>query len=97
MRAVSLGWVSGSSSLLKSIGTRGFSLGEAACVWGALEWGVAAGHTPGPWQGGTWRLHGVSREQVLARMEPVRTGLPQVYPAVERIIEHAVRMGWIKT
>jgi putative hydrolase of HD superfamily len=48
-------------------------------------------------QGGTWRLHGVSREQVLARMEPVRTGLPQVYPAVERIIEHAVRMGWIKT
>ena len=47
-------------------------------------------------QGGTWRLHGVSKEQVLARMEPVRVGMPQAYAVVQQIVEHAVRAGWIK-
>jgi len=33
-------------------------------------------------QGGTWRLYKPSREQVLARMEPVRTALPRLWPVV---------------
>jgi putative hydrolase of HD superfamily len=32
--------------------------------------------------GGTWHVHNLSREQVLARMDPVRTELPQLWPTV---------------
>jgi putative hydrolase of HD superfamily len=32
--------------------------------------------------GGTWHLHNLSREQVLARMDPVRTALPPLWPSV---------------
>jgi putative hydrolase of HD superfamily len=32
--------------------------------------------------GGTWHIHHLSREQVLARMDPVRTALPQLWPTV---------------
>ena len=32
--------------------------------------------------GGTWRLHGVSRAQVLARMEPIRRVAPELWPVV---------------
>ena len=32
--------------------------------------------------GGTWHTHNLSREQVLARMDPVRTALPQVWPTI---------------
>jgi putative hydrolase of HD superfamily len=33
-------------------------------------------------RGGTWRIHNLSREQVLARMDPVRTALPGLWPMV---------------
>jgi putative hydrolase of HD superfamily len=33
-------------------------------------------------RGGTWHTHGLSREQVLARMDPVRTALPHLWPTV---------------
>jgi putative hydrolase of HD superfamily len=32
--------------------------------------------------GGPWHVHNLSREQVLARMDPVRTELPQLWPTV---------------
>ena|SRR5579863_8042527 len=32
--------------------------------------------------GGTWRIYKLSREEVLARMDPVRTALPAVWPKV---------------
>jgi putative hydrolases of HD superfamily len=32
--------------------------------------------------GGTWLIHNLSREQVLARMDPVRTALPSLWPTV---------------
>jgi putative hydrolase of HD superfamily len=32
--------------------------------------------------GGTWRIYNLSRDQVVARMEPVRTALPRLWPVV---------------
>jgi putative hydrolase of HD superfamily len=32
--------------------------------------------------GGTWRIYKLSREEVLARMDPVRTALPAMWPKV---------------
>jgi putative hydrolases of HD superfamily len=32
--------------------------------------------------GGTWSTHGLSRAQVLARMDPVRTALPLLWPTI---------------
>jgi putative hydrolase of HD superfamily len=43
--------------------------------------------------GGTWRLHGVTLEQVLQRVEPVRTAAPTLWPAVERLLHDAVAAG----
>ena len=47
-------------------------------------------------EGGTWRIHKVSRAAVLRRMEPVKIGLPEIYPLVEKIIDDACRLGWIR-
>ena len=46
-------------------------------------------------QGGTWRLHGITRSRVLARMDPIRTGAPELWPAVERMIGEACAAGWV--
>lgn len=37
--------------------------------------------------GGTWKVHGVSREQVLARMEPVRSTAPRLWEVVLRVLD----------
>lgn len=37
--------------------------------------------------GGTWREHGVTREQVLRRMEPIRAGAPGLWPFVMEVID----------
>lgn len=37
--------------------------------------------------GGTWLEHGVSRERVLRRMEPIREGAPALWPTVLRVLE----------
>jgi len=37
--------------------------------------------------GGTWRRYQLSREEVLARMEPVRTALPALWPKVLAAID----------
>lgn len=41
-------------------------------------------------RGGTWKRHGVSREQVLARMEPIRDGAPALWPYVQRMVEEVM-------
>ena len=46
-------------------------------------------------EGGTWRIHNVKRAQVYKRMEPVRIGLPEIWPVVVKIIEDACATGWI--
>jgi 5'-deoxynucleotidase YfbR-like HD superfamily hydrolase len=46
--------------------------------------------------GKSWKTHNVRREQVLARMEPVRIGMPQVWPTVMKIIDDACAAGIVK-
>lgn len=46
-------------------------------------------------RGGTWRRFGVSREAVLRRMEPIRTGAPELWPFVLRVVEEAAADGSI--
>lgn len=46
--------------------------------------------------GGSWRTHGIRRHQVLKRMDPIRTALPEVWPAVMAIIDWASAQGHIK-
>ncbi|HEV2131606.1 MAG TPA: HD domain-containing protein [Longimicrobiaceae bacterium] len=48
-------------------------------------------------QGGTWRIHGITLDQVLARMEPIRDALPDLWPYVMRIIEESCARGYIRT
>jgi putative hydrolase of HD superfamily len=43
--------------------------------------------------GGTWRSHGVSRDAVLRRMEPIRVGLPALWPVVITAIDEAAAAG----
>jgi putative hydrolases of HD superfamily len=47
-------------------------------------------------EGGTWRLHNVTRTQVLKRMEPIRLYLPKLWPPVAHFIEQACAKGWVK-
>src|SRR4029077_11036666 len=37
--------------------------------------------------GGTWKIYGLRREQVLERMDPVRTALPALWPMVSRAVD----------
>lgn len=43
--------------------------------------------------GGTWRAHRVSKAAVLRRMDPIREGLPAVWPLVLRIIDDQTAAG----
>ena len=45
--------------------------------------------------GGTWKLHGITRAQVLRRMAPIEQGAPGVWPWVERVIEEACERGYV--
>lgn len=43
--------------------------------------------------GGSWRTHGVTRAQVLARMQPIQDGLPALWPTVLEIVERNCAAG----
>jgi putative hydrolase of HD superfamily len=49
-----------------------------------------------PGDGGTWRIHGVTRSQVLARMAPIEAGAPGLWPVVVDTVERAVRNGHVR-
>jgi putative hydrolases of HD superfamily len=46
-------------------------------------------------QGGTWAIHKVNRKQVMWRMDPVREGMPEVWPTVLKIVDEACGCGWV--
>lgn len=46
--------------------------------------------------GGSWRAHGIAREQVLRRMDPIRTGAPALWPQVLALVEEAVAAGHLR-
>ena len=43
--------------------------------------------------GGTWRLHGVTRDQVMARMDPIREASPGLWEYVLGVIEEVYAGG----
>lgn len=45
--------------------------------------------------GGTWREHGITRAQVLARMAPIRAATPGLWPTVVELIDEAYQAGFI--
>ncbi len=48
-------------------------------------------------QGGTWRIHKVTKDKVIKRMEPIKIAMPRIYPMVEKVIEDACAIGWIRS
>jgi putative hydrolase of HD superfamily len=42
-------------------------------------------------RGGTWKRHGVGREQVLSRMGPIRDGAPALWPYVVRTVDEVMQ------
>jgi len=49
-----------------------------------------------PGDGGTWRIHGVTRSQVFARMAPIQSGAPGLWPVVVDAVERAIRHGHVR-
>lgn len=47
-------------------------------------------------QGHTWKNGQVTSEQVYKRMQPIRTGLPRVWPVVDAWIRQAIEKGQLK-
>lgn len=47
-------------------------------------------------QGGTWRIHGITRDRVYHRMAPIQKGAPALWPVVERMIEECVVAGYLR-
>ncbi len=47
-------------------------------------------------RGGTWLIHGITRDQVMKRMAPVETGAPELWLFVQQVIEDCVAAGYLK-
>ena len=43
--------------------------------------------------GGTWKRHGVGRDQVLERMDPIRDGAPALWPYVVAAVDEVMGRG----
>jgi putative hydrolase of HD superfamily len=75
-----------------------FELGEtpSARFANALDrlQGLIVNDAPG--DGGTWRLHGVVRSDVLTRMAPIETGAPALWPVVTAAVKRAVDAGHVR-
>lgn len=48
-------------------------------------------------QGGTWKQHGITKAQVLKRMQPVEYGAPALWDYVLGVIEDCVAAGYLTT
>jgi putative hydrolase of HD superfamily len=46
-------------------------------------------------EGGSWRQHRVTHDQVWVRMAPIRQGAPELWPAVVRLLDEAVARGYL--
>ncbi|MFC1877462.1 HD domain-containing protein [Thermodesulfobacteriota bacterium] len=47
-------------------------------------------------QGGTWREHDISRQQVIQRNSPMHDGAPKLWEYAEKLIDEAVEKGMLK-
>ncbi len=48
-------------------------------------------------QGGTWRIHNISRDQVMRRVAPVEEGTPELWPFIQQLIDDCVAAGYLQT
>ena len=46
-------------------------------------------------QGGSWRTHNLNRDQVLKRMAPIESAMPQIWPLVVQVIDAFCASGLI--
>ncbi|MGA7937154.1 MAG: HD domain-containing protein, partial [Kovacikia sp.] len=47
-------------------------------------------------QGGTWQLYGITRDRVLHRLTPLKTGAPALWSFVQQLLENCVAAGYLK-
>ncbi|HEY9638245.1 MAG TPA: HD domain-containing protein [Coleofasciculaceae cyanobacterium] len=47
-------------------------------------------------QGGTWVVHGITKNQAMQRIAPVKEGAPALWPLVEQIIEDCIAAGYLR-
>lgn len=47
-------------------------------------------------KGGTWQIHGITRDQVQRRMQPIKEGAPLLWSFVEKVIEDCVEAGYLR-
>ncbi len=47
-------------------------------------------------EGGTWRIHGIKRDQVMKRVAPVETGAPELWPFILQLIDDCVAAGYLQ-
>ncbi len=47
-------------------------------------------------EGGTWRLHGIRRSQVMQRVAPVKESIPDLWDWLESSIDRCVEAGYLK-
>jgi putative hydrolase of HD superfamily len=48
-------------------------------------------------QGGSWRRHGIRREQVERRLGPIGAGSPRLWEYTRQLLDEADRKGWFET
>jgi len=46
-------------------------------------------------QGGTWRIHSITPQQILQRMAPIKTFTPELWGLIEEGLEEAIAAGYI--
>ena len=46
--------------------------------------------------GGTWRVNGITQNQVMKRVAPVEMGAPQLWPFVVQLIDDCVAAGYLQ-
>ncbi|MCV3216208.1 HD domain-containing protein [Plectonema radiosum NIES-515] len=47
-------------------------------------------------QGGTWRIHGITRDKVMKRIAPVETGAPELWFFIQQLIDDCVAAGYLQ-
>ncbi len=47
-------------------------------------------------RGGTWRIHGITYDQVLRRVHPIEAGAPTLWPFVQQVLEECIAAGYLE-
>lgn len=47
-------------------------------------------------RGGTWRIHGITHDQVLRRVHPIEAGAPTLWPFVQQVLEECIAAGYLE-